>query len=64
MILGSVYYLGVTVLMFAIFACIVVRTYARRNRELGEQPKFRMLDDHEPLHAVEKVTKQEATHVR
>lgn len=43
--LASIYYLGVTLLMFAIFAAIVARTYSRRQREKGEAPKYRMMDD-------------------
>lgn len=48
MILASIYYLGVTLLLFAIFAWIVARTYSSRNRERGELPKYRMLDEDEP----------------
>ncbi|MEI6206825.1 MAG: CcoQ/FixQ family Cbb3-type cytochrome c oxidase assembly chaperone [Desulfuromonadales bacterium] len=43
--LASVYYLGVTVLMFAIFATIVARTYSRKKRDQGEAPKYRMMDE-------------------
>ena len=38
-------YLGVTALLFAAFAAIVVRTYRSRERERGEAPKYRMLDE-------------------
>jgi hypothetical protein len=43
--LASIYYLGVTFVMFVIFAIIVVRTYRRKNRKKGEAPKYRMMDD-------------------
>ena len=43
--LASVYYLGVTFLMFIIFVVIVARTYSKKERTLGESPKFRMMDD-------------------
>lgn len=64
MVLASVYYLGVTLLMFAIFAWIVVRTYSKKNRERGELAKYRMLDDDQVPARVEQVTQQEVTHVR
>ena len=43
--LASVYYLGVTFLMFIVFAAIVARTYSRKRRERGEAPKYRMMAD-------------------
>jgi hypothetical protein len=43
--LASIYYLGVTFVMFVIFAMIVVRTCRRKNRKKGEAPKYRMMDD-------------------
>ena len=43
--LASVYYLGVTVLMFAAFACIVVRTLRSREKQKLEAPKYRMMED-------------------
>jgi hypothetical protein len=43
--LASVYYLGVTLLMFLVFAAIVARTCSRKRRESGEAPKYRMLGD-------------------
>ena len=43
--LASVYYLGVTILLFLIFAAIVARTYSRKYRKKGEAPKFRMMDE-------------------
>lgn len=64
MVLASIYYLGITLLMFAIFAWIVLRTYSRKNREQGENPKFRMMDDDSPLCSAEKPIDQEVTHVR
>ena len=42
---ASIYYLGVTIVLFVIFAMIVVRTCSRNNRQKGEAPKYRMLDD-------------------
>lgn len=42
---ASVYYLGVTFLLFAIFAAIWIRTYSRKHKEKGEAPKYRMMDD-------------------
>ncbi len=64
MVLASVYYLGTTLIMFALFVLIVVRTYSRKNREQGENPKFRMMDDDSPLSSTEKAIDQEVTHVR
>jgi len=43
--LASIYYLGVTLIFFGIFAAIVVRTYKRSARERGEAPKYRMMDE-------------------
>jgi hypothetical protein len=43
--LASIYYLGTTLLMFVVFAVIVVRTYNRKRREQGESPKYRMMED-------------------
>ena len=43
--LASVYYLGTTLLMFAVFACIVARTYRSQEKERGEAAKYRMMDD-------------------
>jgi len=43
--LASIYYLGVTILMFVVFVAIVVRTYRGKNRDSGEAPKYRMMDD-------------------
>jgi hypothetical protein len=45
MIAASVYYLGVTVLLLAIFIFIIIRTYSKKERERGENPKYRMMDD-------------------
>jgi len=43
--LASIYYLGVTLLLFAVFAWIVVRTMNRNHKERVESPKYRMMDD-------------------
>jgi len=43
--LASIYYLGVTILMFVIFAAIVARTYNRKRKVREEAPKFRMMDE-------------------
>ena len=43
--LASVYYLGSIALMVAIFLLIVVRTYRGKERQRGEAPKYRMMDD-------------------
>ena len=43
--LASVYYLGSTLLMFAVFAYIVVRTYRSSEKKRGEAAKYRMMDD-------------------
>ena len=43
--LASVYYLGVTLLLFALFVGIVARTYSRKRKKEGETPKYRMMDD-------------------
>jgi hypothetical protein len=43
--LASVYYLGITLLMFLVFAAIVVRTCSRKRKDQGEAPKYRMMDD-------------------
>lgn len=45
---ASVYYLGITVLLFLIFVAIVARTYGRKQKEKGEKPKYRMMDDDHP----------------
>jgi|PlaIllAssembly_1097288.scaffolds.fasta_scaffold1308781_2 cbb3-type cytochrome oxidase subunit 3 len=45
MVAASVYYLGTTILLFLIFALIVVRTYSRKRKDRMEDPKYRMLDD-------------------
>ncbi|QWV92290.1 cbb3-type cytochrome c oxidase subunit 3 [Geomonas oryzisoli] len=45
---ASIYYLGVTLILFLVFAAIVVRTYSRKHREKGEEPKFRMMNDDKP----------------
>ena len=43
--LASVFYLGSTLLMFAVFVIIVARTYRKKDQQRGEAPKYRMLDD-------------------
>ncbi|WP_224958303.1 cbb3-type cytochrome c oxidase subunit 3 [Geomonas subterranea] len=45
---ASIYYLGVTLLLFLAFAAIVARTYSRKHKAKGEEPKFRMMDDDKP----------------
>ncbi|HJV67484.1 MAG TPA: cbb3-type cytochrome c oxidase subunit 3 [Geomonas sp.] len=45
--LASVYYLGVTFLLFGIFATIVARTYRPGRKEKGERAKYRMMNDEE-----------------
>uniref|UniRef100_C6E2W1 CcoQ/FixQ family Cbb3-type cytochrome c oxidase assembly chaperone n=1 Tax=Geobacter sp. (strain M21) TaxID=443144 RepID=C6E2W1_GEOSM len=46
--LASIYYLGVTILLFLIFAAIVARTYSKKHKVRGEEPKYRMMDDDHP----------------
>lgn len=55
MIAASVYYLGITVLLLAIFISIIIKTYSKKERERGENPKYRMLDD-EPEQSATKHT--------
>ena len=45
MVAASVFYLGVTLVLFVIFVLIVARTYSRKRKDLMEDPKYRMLDD-------------------
>ena len=45
---ASIYYLGVTLILFIVFAAIVARTYRKSHRVKGEEPKFRMMDDDRP----------------
>jgi hypothetical protein len=45
--LASIYYLGVTLLMFLVFAALVTRTCSRKRRERGEAPKYRMMEEDE-----------------
>lgn len=42
---ASIFYLGVTFGLFAVFAWIVIRTYSRKRQKTLEEPKHRMLDD-------------------
>ncbi|HBG06408.1 MAG: hypothetical protein A2075_21915 [Geobacteraceae bacterium GWC2_58_44] len=58
--IASAYYLGVTILLFLIFAAIVARTYSRKRRVSGEQAKYRMMDDE----VDDKTTAKEDKHVR
>ena len=43
--IASIYYLGVSVLLFLAFIAIVARTYSKKQRVRGEQAKYRMMDD-------------------
>lgn len=43
--LASIYLLGITVLMFLVFAAIVARTYGMKRKEQGEAPKYRMMNE-------------------
>ncbi len=43
--LASIYYLGVTLLLFLLFAAIVARTCSKKRQKQGEAPKYRMMDD-------------------
>lgn len=45
---ASIFYLGVTFLLFAIFVAIVVRTYSKKHKVQGEAPKYRMMEDEHP----------------
>jgi cbb3-type cytochrome oxidase subunit 3 len=45
MSLASAWYLGVTLLLFLVFAAIVARTYRRKRKEREEAPKYRMMND-------------------
>jgi len=42
---ASVFYLGVTIGLFALFAFIVLRTCSRKRKKKLEEPKHRMLED-------------------
>ncbi len=42
---ASIFYLGVSAGLLAVFIVIVVRTYSRKRRQQLEEPKHRMLDD-------------------
>jgi len=46
--IASIYYLGVTLLLFLIFVVIVARTYSKKRKVKGEEPKYRMMDDEHP----------------
>jgi hypothetical protein len=43
--IAGVCYLGFTVLLWVVFAAIVLRTYSPKLKAKGEQPKYRMMDD-------------------
>ena len=43
--LASIYYLGVTFILFMAFAAIVARTLSAKRKESGERAKYRMMDD-------------------
>jgi hypothetical protein len=41
---GSIYYLGVTLVLFGLFAGIVVRVCRKDRKERNESAKYRMMD--------------------
>lgn len=43
--LASVWYLGVTLILFGLFVVILARTYRRDRKEEKEAPKYRMMDE-------------------
>lgn len=43
--LASIYYLGVTVLLFSVFLAIVLATLSPRRKARGEEPKYRMMEE-------------------
>jgi len=60
--MASVFYLGVTVLLFLIFVVIVARTYRGKNRVRGEEAKYRMMED--GIKNKDEETAKEDVHVR
>lgn len=42
---AAVFYLGVTIGLFAVFAVIVFRTCSRKRKKTLEEPKHRMLEE-------------------
>lgn len=54
MFAASVYYLGVTIVLLAIFIFIIIRTYSKKERERNEAPKYRMMEDEPELLSVQK----------
>ena len=42
---ASVFYLGVTIVLFVVFAVIVFHTYSRKRKDEMEDPKHRMLEE-------------------
>lgn len=47
--IASAYYLAVTILLFIVFAAIVARTFSKKHQARGEEPKYRMMEDEEPV---------------
>ena len=47
--IASAYYLGVTILLFTVFAVIVARTFSKKHKARGEAPKYRMMEDEEEI---------------
>lgn len=58
---ASVFYLGVTFLLFAIFAAIVVRTYSAKRKKKAEAPKYRMMDEDGPVEGRKQTRKHNET---
>jgi cbb3-type cytochrome oxidase subunit 3 len=42
---ASIYYLGITILLFLVFLAIVVYTYSGDRKARGEEAKYRMMDE-------------------
>lgn len=42
---ASLFYLGVTIGLFVVFALIVIRTLSKKRKDHLEAPKYRMMDD-------------------
>jgi cbb3-type cytochrome oxidase subunit 3 len=43
--LASAYYLGITILLFLVFAAIVAHTLSDKRKVSGEEAKYRMMDE-------------------
>ena len=43
--LASLVYLGVTIGLFVIFVLIVMHTYSKKRKDVGEAAKYNMMDD-------------------